>query len=393
MLNIAQFIRRIVGVSVTQAEKDLHTEISEKRTTTLGYVLIFFMVIFGVVYGQTVLNDLQNSINYPTPPAQCISSLTPYIDNPDQAHYYDHSYYSYDENISCTTTDPRYTALYEQAKALENTVKAKEDDKSKAETDLMYVKNSEDEYRSDYDISLQEKQAGVPNTVQGTQQQYATGHTQVQIAQDNVNSASAALASAENSLSSFANQNKAAINEIQNTYDHRVLLVELERALLQLIFIAPIFWFTLRRYFIARDKGASTAIIWTGVTAIFGILFAQVICVFIYDILPHRLLEELFAWIAKMEWMLTLLRYLLLILVPAIFGFIVYQIQKRVYNSRAVFMRALKAHRCAKCGMSISPDMRHCPVCGNALKEPCTTGGHDRIAHAPFCDVCGKINE
>ena len=51
-------------------------EISEKRTTKLGYVMLFIMFVFLVGVGQTIFDDLRHTIDRPVSPSSCVSRLS-----------------------------------------------------------------------------------------------------------------------------------------------------------------------------------------------------------------------------------------------------------------------------------------------------------------------------
>ncbi len=52
-----------------------YEELSEKKTTKLGYVLLIIMFLFLVGVGQTVFSDLGQIVEYPTSPSTCATSL------------------------------------------------------------------------------------------------------------------------------------------------------------------------------------------------------------------------------------------------------------------------------------------------------------------------------
>ncbi|GEM_PF-5111857 len=49
-----------------------HEEISEKRTSALGYILLGIMVIFIIIVGETIFSDLGDIPERPTRPSSCV---------------------------------------------------------------------------------------------------------------------------------------------------------------------------------------------------------------------------------------------------------------------------------------------------------------------------------
>jgi hypothetical protein len=169
--------------------------------------------------------------------------------------------------------------------------------------------------------------------------------------------------------------------------------LELKRFLVSIILLAPLAFFTIRRYFRAKNERSEYAIIWSAVALISTILSAQLFVVFAYKILPHQFIEAVarmfVALFSQFAFLLVLLQWLALILVPLFFAFLVYIIQKKYYNKDAVMMRALKDGKCPRCSMKIKDQMVFCPSCSYELRKPCETCKHTSISYARFCEQCG----
>ena len=192
------------------------------------------------------------------------------------------------------------------------------------------------------------------------------------------------------SITQVAVSYRAAIQEAYDQYVKEMRVYELIVFLVSVILIAPLFYFSWRKYSYSRVSRSEYAIIWGGVVATFGLIMAQIMLVFIYEILPHQLLQFLFNFLSGFAILWTLLYWLAFILVPAFFGFLIYLIQKKFYNQQAVTMRALKSGHCPHCSLKVLPTMNNCPICGYHLKTRCEACNNMSTSGGSFCEVCGN---
>jgi hypothetical protein len=187
---------------------------------------------------------------------------------------------------------------------------------------------------------------------------------------------------------------KSDILLVADEYTSMLKWVELKRFLVSILLLAPLAFFTLRRYFRAKNERSEYAIIWAAVALVSTILSTQILVVFAYRIIPHSLIAALIAYLGHLfnafSFLLVLLQWLGLILVPLFFGYLVYRIQKRYYNKEAVVMRALKDGKCPQCSLKIKDNMVFCPSCSYALRKPCQNCKHTSISYARFCEECGS---
>lgn len=391
-----------------------YEEIQEKKTTKLGYVLLIIMVIVGLWQGQGFISSLAQNIPSPENISYCGQYLKGLVDarnttNPTYAPYYapysDNSSSYYSNYRGYDSSDWISKCVYskiEKKYSLENIINEILPLKTKAvslQTNLQNIEQSSNQVqynintqKQNYNISLQEKMAGESGTVYDksvvksglseAESQYAelqNQKTQTQSELDGVNK----------SISDIAQKNVTAINNVFDEYTSAVKLVEFERALFLFLLISPILFLTVRKYFKHKRENSQYTIIWAAISTIFALLFTQVFIVFIYKILPKELIAKLIEFFAQFAFMVTILQYLLLFIVPAIFGGIVYWIQKKVYNKEAVMIRSLKNHKCPSCTMNLRESDRFCPICHYQIKDKCSGCGGDRVVGLAYCPSCG----
>lgn len=396
-MSMISFLRKFARVPPVENEH-IGSDIGEKRTTLLGYVLLIIMVFIGIWQGQSLIDKIAANIPQPDAPSSCAYALKYRLESklPD-AYTAPYNYPYIGDFFNCKFSDYEnthgLTQVFGKVEALavernDLTAKIGALQNARGETGMLL-----DRAKSDYSLALQEKQAGVPIPVYQVQpvlQNAVVGNTaDIKAIEAQLLPLNDRVLAIDVEMKSIAEANSVALLAEFTLYERALAWANTLRALLELILIAPLFWFALRRYFIAQGKRSFTAIIWAAVTTIFALLFAQVIAVFIYDIIPHALIEVLIKLFNQFKFIATVVQYVLFILVPLLFGGIVYLIQKRVYGGRAVYLRAMKNMKCPNCSMHLRDDMRFCPVCGFQVKEKCPSCGADRYKGLDHCDQCG----
>lgn len=362
---------------------ETYEEVTEKSTTRAGSLLLIIMAIFIVTIGQTIFSDLRKIPTIPMPPAYCTND---FIND-----YQNRQYAS-----TCTFTDiDREFGIEEQVKrifpALQQIVKLN------SQINALNYQNSNlqrqiEQTQNQYDVSLQEKMAkeevlynrtDIQQTITGLRNSVDTNNAAIAILQMERRGE---VATVEPYIATL----KAAYEQAQNSYSSKNAWYRFKVFGLMLLFVLPIFAFTTRWYLSQKKKNSPYSIISMAVMGSFAILFLQVVLVFLYDIIPHTLIER----ILKMFLSVPILRYILyygtVFIVVAVFGSIVYLIQKRIFDPRKVAVRRLKDNKCPGCAFTINPFEDYCPKCGIMLKETCALCNNKRIAQLPFCPVCGK---
>lgn len=385
-----------------------YEEISEKKTTKLGYILLIGMVILGVQQGQNFISSLAGDIKEPQQISSCGRYLMDAIEDDTQtpksrsSYGYEYgSYYGYSQE---TLSDCQYSDL-EKKYSIGNIMNEIKPALLKGEEIENQLKNLKDSLydanrtvrsaKENYSISLQEKMAQEGTTVYDKNQvkdSLSVGEQEIVTLEAKIKNVEGQLNEINRSISAIATKNATAINNVFDEYSREVKFVAFERALLMLVLISPALFFSARKYFRYKKENSQYTIIWAAVSSIFAILFAEVFFSFIYKIIPHKLLAALIEFFGQFSFLVTIAYYLLFLAVPAIFGGLVYWIQKRVYNKEAVMMRALKKHTCPNCSMLLRNEDNFCPVCHFQIKETCGKCNGKRIRGLKFCPVCGDAD-
>lgn len=378
-----------------------YEEIDAKRTSKLGYFFLVLMVIFGIFQGNNFLNAVQNSIATPERNSACLSELAQYAEidtSPDK--YYQYSYQDY--FLSQSRAQECVFSAREKLLALDDVYNKITPDRKEIQTlnekistlstRISGIESQKRAYTKDYQTSLLEDVADTEKTVfnQGAiQTNLVQFDAQIQSLSSEKAQATARVATLEEKIKSTVAPFGSVIQKAYDGYAHDIVVYEFKQFLLSLVLIAPLFAFVWRYYNKLKVARSEYTIIWGGAVATVGFIFAQILLVFVYQILPHEIIQKVLAIFASIKILWALLYWLGFILVPLFFGFLIYLIQKKFYNKRAVMMRALKSGHCPNCSLTINRTMNNCPVCGYSLKTKCTSCGSMSMDGGSFCEACG----
>lgn len=375
-----------------------YEEIDAKRTSKLGYFFLVLMVIFGVGQGQNFLGALKNSITPPEPNSHCLNTLAQYADVTQQSDNYGSYDYYYERNsqqecnFSVREQLLSIDDLYASVDPIQQEIVTLANIIDTIQSQIYSLKNTRAQTISNYDVSLQEEMAVTENAVfnqSGLQNQITTIDFQIAQLQSELSKNEVRKNALDKNIKTLVQPYVESIRDAYDQYAHDLVIHEFKQFLISLVFIAPLFVFVWRFYHKAKERRSEYAIIWGGAVATIGIIFAQILLVFVYRILPHEIIQEVFKFLSTFQILWALLYWLGFILIPLFFGYLIYLIQKKFYNKKAVMMRALKNEHCPKCSLKINRAMNNCPVCGYTLKTKCHACGVMSMDGGAFCESCG----
>ena len=387
-----------------------HEEVSEKRTTKVGYLLLFFMGLFIVIIGQTIFSDIGRIPNQPEGLSSCSREFAALLDSRwvDAPITHTDVYATgYDEirdtyQVDDLTKQQCRFSRYEEASGAAATLRAAypdlkryyalEDPINRVERDLNTLKPERTLKQEAYDISLQERQAGIPTPVMDSEQAGSSLKTDTQAVMRLeserkvlLSERAAILDAIRGTASGFETERQQAKELYLSAYNRYRIKV----FLLSLLFVLPLFLYALKRYFSWKREDSPYTIIVGALLGAFSVLLLQVVGMFLYEIIPRRIIELLIEFFTQFAFLRYVLYYGSVLLVIALFGGIVYYIQKTVFSKEAVALRSLKDRKCPICSFSIDLSMKHCPKCGHRLQSECASCHGLRFEDLPVCHQCG----
>ena len=367
-----------------------YEEVSEKRTTKLGYIMLFLMFCFLVGVGQTVFWDLRSVIDRPVSPAYCVRSLSV-----ESLPSYNgcSSRYS-DCNCRFTEVDTLY-GLDTQFAAIESTLKgisSFNSSISQQQRNISTYERNISKTEREYELSLQEKIAEEEVLYDRTDNQGTIIQLRSQISAANreISSLTAQRDRLVESITPQVRNIEVAYDQAYEKYQSQSAWYKFKVFGLMVLFTLPLFVFTTWRYLKAKRKDSPYTIIFTAAMSATGVLFLQVVLTFLYEILPMEWIERIFELFMTVPILRYIVYYGTVALILAIFGGIVYFIQKRVFNPLRVARRRLKDNQCPRCSYKIHHTENYCPSCSLQLKTTCNNCQNARSVHLEFCSVCGE---
>ena len=365
-----------------------YEEISEKRTSKLGYALLILMVGFVIGVGETVFSDLEKIPEQPVVPSSCVLSS---IQNPKNLTKYS---ICQDRGVPFNDVDKKfgldekYNSIKPQLQeivSLNASIESNNSEVRKLENDIQRLNR-------EYSLSLQEKMAGekaIANK-ENIKNEITNTRTKISGIQEENKSLEGKKSFSVSQIDSAAQSIEQVHKEATNYFLNKAAWFRFKVFLLTLVFILPFFAFSIFFYFKMKKKNSPYTIILTATTTAFAILFLQVVGVFLYDILPKEWLGRIFKFFMEVPFLRYVIYYGSVIVVIGIFGGIVYYIQKKVFSPAKIAIRRLKDKKCPGCSFSLDSQHIFCPNCGLQLREKCNHCGELKIKYLSHCPNCGK---
>ncbi len=250
--------------------------------------------------------------------------------------------------------------------------------------------------RSDYDTNLLEKIAGQEKENSITENDAWKSKKKIQSLEKNIKKWQMEVKAVQseilsnNSVQHFFNYISDNRNEVLSDYESLSFWYSLKVWFFRLVFLIPlflIFWFLYHR---ASRKGSSiSTLIYSHALAITTIPIFWGILEFIYDLLPKKFLDQFLGFLKALN--LEVLIFPLMIL-GGILGamFLIYIVQKKLFNKKKTQLKRISKEQCPACGMHVSEKDFYCYNCGEAQYLKCQHCGNFTKKEGLYCIACGE---
>lgn len=360
-----------------------YAEISEKRTSKLGYLLLFALFVFIIIIGQTIFSDISKIPERPIGPTYCSNTYTGGL------NFYSKPTCTFNEmdkefglDVLVTNLDPEMSKIASYNNQISN------------KNNQIYQNEREmNELLSAYGISLQETIAGEEEVLMdkpGIKGQYLAFRTENERLNVELEELKAERNAKIADIAPKIEELKNAYGKAQETYNTRLAYYNLKIFLLKLLFVLPFFAVSLRYYLKYKKIDSPYTIIVTSVLYASTILLLQIVLMFLYDILPKGWFARIFSFLMSVSILRYVVYYGVTAAVILILGGIVYYLQKKIYDPKRVAMRHLKDSKCPNCSFSLSLSEHFCPNCGRQIKTECSHCGKMRYTNLSHCPCCGN---
>jgi hypothetical protein len=372
-------------------------ELSEKQTTKLGYFLLYCM--FGAILtsAQWTLSIIQEIPERPTSIPNCVMNMMALFDR--ESDYYDsYNNYSYN-NCSLTAQNPEFdfTVDYNNLKTPFDKINDYNRQIQNLESEKQRAQYNQRNSQQDYNTSLAEKTAHENSWLYNTQEiQKGIQNTRSEII-----TTEAQIGELRNQIVAIKSQYIREIEALrwkititENDYRNAYLLYKFYIAILSFVFAIIVFFILYKFYVKQKLNNSPHTIIFSVATFAYGLVLLQISLLFIWDVIPHRLLE----WIGNLFAIFTPLVYLVQFLWPifiiAIFGYAVFRIQKRLYSPQNILKRFITDKICPGCGNGVDFTKPFCPLCSHEIQIHCPNCHELSLKGMPYCSNCGgKLSE
>jgi len=183
--------------------------------------------------------------------------------------------------------------------------------------------------------------------------------------------------------------NDAVRNQIVAKYKRFQFWFPLKELLWQLLFLLPIFgvfyWWGTRS---VKKDNPIQALIASHLLVVASLPILLKIIELVIDIIPKHFLKNLFQFLQSLH-LMALWHYFVIFAAIAVGLFLVYFIQRKVFNKQKVIQKRLEKGACIHCNKRLPIGAKSCPFCGTKQTKRCPACDKKTPVGGPFCIHCG----
>lgn len=393
MFDITSFVRERIFRRPKLVPTLAGEELSEKQTTKLGYFLLYCMFASILVSAQWTLSII-NEI--PTPPNSVPSCVYNMASAFDVEKSYDSYYYMSDYGTcNLVSVDPKFdfTQEYNTLKVPYDEIRGYREKIQTLQSEKNQLEYKERNSQDDYNTSLQEKTArensGLYDT-KGIQDAIKTSRANTQSLDTQIASFTGKVKEIQSQYKPQVESLERKIDTAEADYRTAYMLYRFYIAILSLVFAAIVFTVLYRMYVKQKLRNSPHAVIFSVATFAYGLVLLQIMVLFVWDIIPHRLLGYIMALFELFTPLVYIVQFLWPIIIIAVFGFLVYRIQKRLYSPENVLKRFITDKKCPNCGNGVDFTKPYCPLCAHEIQVKCPKCQALTVKGMPHCSSCGE---
>lgn len=372
---------------------------TEKQTPKAGYVLLIAMFAASLFFGWRALDDLNDVPLKPERLSHCASPYVtyrwedwgrfePYVVSPEprSVELYAPPEKGYPAGGECVYAAIEIAhgipAVFEKRRALDTEL-------FEIGRELGEARHALYQLEHEYDLSLQEMQAGVTRGV------YFAPELKQKVSELRPKVATLEMRekAIRDSLTPFDNELREKYSALLKEYRSQWRWYEFKIFLLEVLFVFPFFVLVLWWYLKLLARSSPYTIIFTVLLGVASVLLLRVLIGWFWSLFLARLIQALWEFMQRFALLESLIFYGGMILSIALFGGAVYMVQKRIFDPRRVAARRLRKNQCPNCETTLDLAENFCPNCGHRISEKCTACGNDRFVDLGVCPHCGVKNK
>lgn len=366
-------------------------ELSEKQTTKLWYFLLYCMFGAILISAQWTLSIIKELPTKPTNIPYCVNEFVRIFDETNENNNY-WTNYSKDTCI-LTSINPEFdfTNEFNTLNLPFNEIISYKSSLKELINEKKSIENKQENTQKDYNTSLTEKIANENSWQFDTKTiQNSIENNSSQI--DNLNNQ---ISKFENNIKDIQSKHFVVIKELKvkidkanDEYKTAYLIYKLYVAILSFIFAIIVFSVLYRMYVKQKIKNSPHTIIFSVATFAYWIVILQISALFIWDIIPHKLIELIKNLLSLFTPLVYLVQFLWPLIIIAIFWFMVFRIQKRLYSPQNVLKRFISDKKCPNCWNSVDFTKPYCPLCSYEVQIHCPNCHELTLKWMPYCSNC-----
>lgn len=393
MFDIISFVREKIFRRPKLTQELAGEELTEKQTTKLGYFLLYCMFWAILMSAQWTLSIIKDIPEKPLSIPNCVVNLMNDFDDTN-GYYYNDNYYWYNSNdCQLISTNPQFdfseefNSLDAPQREINNLKRNLQDLESQKYQTELNGKTAQEKYNTSLLENIANDNSPIYNeneiqwNIEENRTQIDAIETQIQITKNSIDTLRVQNKDIFNTL-------KREYNQAQDNYKTSYLIYRLYVALLSFLFAITVFVVLYKLYIKQKIKNSPHTVIFSVATFAYGLVLLQISCLFIWDIIPHKIFELIFKFFLLFTPLMYLVQFLWPILIIAIFWFMVYKIQKRLYSPKNVLKRFISDKKCPACWNGVDFTKPFCPLCSHEIQIHCPHCKELTLKGMPFCSSC-----
>lgn len=391
MFDIISFIREKIFRKPKLTGKFAWEELSEKQTTKLGYFLLYCMFWVILASAQWTLSIIQDIPERPTNIPYCIDNLINTLDNTKDNFNNNSNYWYNDCQITSTNPkfdfDPEYSNLqapYNEIIEINNNINILNSQKNKLEY-------NERVNQQDYNTSLTERIAWENSWLydqNNIKQDIKNNRSEIINIDSKINSLKSKIENIKLQYTTKISSLKQKLDKANEDYRNSYLLYKFYVAVLSFLFSIIVFFILYKIYVRQKIQNSPHTIIFSIATFAYGLVLLQITVLFIWDIIPDKLLKIIANLFSVFTPLVYIVQFLWPILIIAIFWFLVYKIQKRLYSPKNILKRFITDKKCPNCWNWVDFTKPFCPLCSHKIQIYCHSCNKLTLKWMPYCSNC-----
>lgn len=394
MFDIISFVREKIFRRPQLTQELAGEELTEKQTTKLGYFLLYCMFWAILMSAQWTLSIIKDIPERPTSIPNCIINLMNDFDDKNGYYYNDtYSYWKHYNECILISTNPKfdfseeYNALETPQREINNLKKNLQDLESQKYQTESKGKTSQENYNTSLLENIANENAPIYNENE-IQWNIEDSRTQIEAIETQIQATKNSIDTLRIRYNDIFNTLKREYKEAQDNYKTSYLIYRLYVALLSFLFAITVFVVLYKIYIKQKIKNSPHTIIFSVATFAYWLVLLQISSLFIWDIIPHKIFELIFKFFLLFTPLVYLVQFLWPILIIAIFWFMVYKIQKRLYSPKNILKRFISDKKCPACWNGVDFTKPFCPLCSHEIQIHCPHCNELTLKGMPFCSSC-----